>query len=159
MAPPGAETVLSLFSKCTAAGADSGGRESAPLLQNVTHQRGQTGLLSHFACPGSKILFKSPSPDWTKFCLVDSILEGAKVKNSSHLKDCDAARDGNCHCVDELTGKINMCAHKCDRIDDGCQGKKDEIGCSPSDHTWTGIAVVLVIIVVIILLIESILFK
>ena len=74
-------------------------------------------------------------------------------------KSCEDVRDGSCHCWDDLTGKVKMCAHKCDRIDDGCQGKKDEMGCSPSDHTWTGIGVVLVIVVVIILLIESILYK
>ena len=73
-------------------------------------------------------------------------------------KDCSDARDGSCHCVDDLTGKVKLCAHKCDRIDDGCEGKKDE-DCSPPSHTWTGIGVVLVIIVVIILLIESILYK
>ena len=72
---------------------------------------------------------------------------------------CENVGDGNCHCKDELTDEVNLCAHKCDRIDDGCKGKTDELNCSPTDHTWTGIGVVLIIIVVIILLIESILYK
>ena len=62
-------------------------------------------------------------------------------------------------CKDALTGNVTMCARKCDRINDGCQRNEDEIGCSPPDHTWTGIGAVLVMVVVIILLIESILYK
>ena len=147
---PGPKNVLGHFPECTTPGADRGGRESAPLLQTVTHQKGQTGLLTHFShVPCQKISFKSCSPDWSNSCL-----DGAKVREKT---------TSDFLCADELTGDVKLCARKCDRIDDGCQRKNgtgiDEIGCSPPDHTWTGIGAVLVMVVVIILLIESTLYK
>ena len=87
----------------------------------------------------------STSPNWNESCL-----EGTTIRNIT-------ASDFSC--PDAVTEKVVLCARKCDRIDDGCRGKVDEIGCSPSDHKWTSIGAVLAMIVLIILLIESVLYK
>ena len=89
-----------------------------------------------------QILF---SPDWSEYCL-----DGSKLRSST---------TSNYNCTDNLTGQVTLCAVRCDRIDDGCEGKIDEAGCSPQEHTNTYIGVALVAMVVIILLVESILYR